>query len=46
MGIEDLNVNGMLGNRRLARAVADMGWYELRRQLDLKQESSGMASFE
>ena len=36
IGIEDLNVKGMLGNRRLARAVADMGWYALRRQLDYK----------
>lgn len=36
IGIEDLNVRGMLGNRRLARAIADMGWYELRRQLDYK----------
>lgn len=36
IGMEDLNVKGMLGNRRLARAVADMGWYELRRQLDYK----------
>jgi putative transposase len=36
IGIEDLNVKGMLGNRRLARAIADMGFYELRRQLDYK----------
>jgi putative transposase len=36
IGIEDLNVNGMLGNHRLARAIADMGFYELRRQLEYK----------
>jgi putative transposase len=36
IGIEDLNVKGMLGNRRLARAVADTGWPELRRQLEYK----------
>jgi putative transposase len=36
IGIEDLNVKGMLGNRYLARAIADMGFYELRRQLDYK----------
>ncbi|MGF6274857.1 putative transposase [Massilia sp. UYP11] len=36
IGIEDLNVKGMLGNRRLARAIADMGFHELRRQLDYK----------
>jgi putative transposase len=36
IGIEDLNVKGMLANGRLARAVADMGFYELRRQLAYK----------
>jgi len=36
VGIEDLNVNGMLGNRPLSRAIADMGFYELRRQLTYK----------
>jgi putative transposase len=36
IGIEDLNVRGMLGNHRLARAIADMGFYELRRQLTYK----------
>ena len=36
IGIEDLNVKGMLSNRHLARAIADMGFYELRRQLEYK----------
>jgi putative transposase len=36
IGIEDLNVSGMLGNRRLARSIADMGWCEARRQFDYK----------
>jgi putative transposase len=36
VGIEHLNVKGMLGNRHLARAIADMGFYELRRQLEYK----------
>jgi putative transposase len=36
IGIEDLNIKGMLRNRHLARAIADMGFYELRRQLDYK----------
>jgi putative transposase len=36
IGIEDLNVKGMLGNRRLARAIAAMGWHALRRQLTYK----------
>ena len=36
IGIEDLNVKGMLANQRLARAIADMGFHELRRQLSYK----------
>ncbi|MEH0630349.1 RNA-guided endonuclease TnpB family protein [Streptomyces stelliscabiei] len=34
--IEDLNVAGMLKNRRLARRIADTGFGEIRRQLDYK----------
>jgi putative transposase len=41
IGVEDLNVRGMLANRRLARAIADMGFYELRRQLDYKAARRG-----
>ena len=36
IGIEDLNVKGMLANRHLSRAIADMGFHELRRQLSYK----------
>ena len=36
IGIEDLNVKGMLANHRLARAIADIGFRELRRQLEYK----------
>jgi putative transposase len=36
IGMEDLNVRGMLGNRCLARAISDIGFYELRRQLSYK----------
>jgi putative transposase len=36
IGIEDLNIKGMLGNRHLARVIADMGFYEFRRQLEYK----------
>ncbi|MHA1615075.1 MAG: RNA-guided endonuclease InsQ/TnpB family protein [Candidatus Thorarchaeota archaeon] len=34
--IEDLNVSWMLKNRSLARAIADVGMYEFRRQLEYK----------
>jgi putative transposase len=36
IGIEDLNVKGMVRNHRLARAISDAGWGELRRQLVYK----------
>jgi putative transposase len=39
--IEDLNVSGMIRNRRLARAIADCGWGEFRRQLVYKCERYG-----
>ncbi|MEB6589023.1 transposase [Pseudomonas asiatica] len=41
IGIEDLNVRGMVKNRRLARAIADMGFFELRRQLEYKAAMRG-----
>ena len=34
--VEDLNVAGMLRNRRLARSIADAGFAEIRRQLTYK----------
>lgn len=34
--IEDLNVSGMLKNRQLAQAIADVGFAEFRRQLTYK----------
>lgn len=43
VGIEDLNVKGMVKNRHLARCVADMGFFEFRRQLEYKQEMRGGA---
>jgi putative transposase len=39
--IEDLNVSGMLSNRSLARAIADLGFYEFRRQLEYKAQMFG-----
>lgn len=41
IGIEDLNVLGMLRNRRLARSIADMGFFEFRRQLEYKAAMRG-----
>src|SRR5258708_31425845 len=40
--IEDLNISGMLKNRRLSRAIADVGLYEFRRQLIYKLEAAGI----
>ncbi|MFF4260436.1 IS607 family element RNA-guided endonuclease TnpB [Streptomyces sp. NPDC001663] len=39
--IEDLNVAGMLRNRRLARQIADAGFGEIRRQLAYKTRRNG-----
>jgi len=39
--VEDLNVTGMVSNRRLARAVSDQGFGEARRMLAYKTEREG-----
>jgi putative transposase len=39
--IEDLNVSGMLKNRHLSRAIADVGLYEWRRQIEYKARDAG-----
>ena len=41
IGIEDLNVRGMMANRHLARAVGDAGFGEFRRQLEYKAPVRG-----
>ncbi|MFI0350898.1 IS607 family element RNA-guided endonuclease TnpB [Actinomadura sp. 9N407] len=39
--VEDLNVSGMLANRRMARSVADVGMGQVRWQLEYKTEWGG-----
>ena len=41
VGIEDLNVSGMVKNRHLSRAISDMGFFEFRRQLEYKAGMRG-----
>ena len=39
--IEDLNIKGMLANHKLAGAIADLGFYEFKRQLAYKCQMYG-----
>jgi putative transposase len=39
--IEDLNVSGMVKNRKLSRAVSDVGMFEFRRQIEYKVKWQG-----
>jgi putative transposase len=39
--LEDLNVKGMMANRKLARAVGDVGMHEFKRQITYKAEKHG-----
>jgi len=39
--IEDLNIKGMIKNRKLSRAIADVGWGELKRQVKYKTKLAG-----
>ena len=41
LGIEDLNVSGMVKNRHLSRAISDRGFFEFRRQLEYKAAMRG-----
>ncbi|WP_293144838.1 MULTISPECIES: transposase [unclassified Microcoleus] len=39
--LEDLNVSGMVKNRKLARAISQQGWYEFRNLCEGKSEKLG-----
>ena len=41
IAIEDLNVKGMVKNRKLAKSINDVGFYELKRQLIYKANQFG-----
>jgi len=41
VGIEDLNVRGMMANHKLARSISDMSFFEMRRQLEYKVQRRG-----
>jgi putative transposase len=41
IGIENLNVRGMVKNRHLARSIMDMSFFEFRRQLEYKAAMRG-----
>lgn len=45
IGVEDLNVTGMMRNRHLSRSIADMGFFEFRRQLEYKAAMRGGVVF-
>lgn len=39
--LEDLNISGMLKNRKVSRAIVDVGMYEFRRQIEYKAAFAG-----
>jgi putative transposase len=42
IGIEDLNVKEMMSGSKSARSVADMSFFEFRRQLEYKAKAAGV----
>ena len=45
ISIENLNVKGMMSNHKLARSIQDLGFYELKRQLEYKSKQKGNKLF-
>ncbi|BAW79661.1 transposase [Candidatus Nitrosoglobus terrae] len=41
IAMEDLNVKGMMANRRLSKAIGDVGMHDLNRQLEYKAKWAG-----
>jgi putative transposase len=41
LAVEDLNVSGLVKNRKLSRAISDAGWYSFRALLDAKCQKYG-----
>jgi putative transposase len=42
IGIENLNVSGMVKNKHLSKAIQDCCFYEIRKQLEYKAERKGI----
>ncbi|MDD9335441.1 MAG: RNA-guided endonuclease TnpB family protein [Rickettsiaceae bacterium] len=41
--VEDLHVKGMMRNHKLAKAISDVAWHEIHRQLEYKSKWNGRA---
>jgi putative transposase len=41
IAMEDLNIKGMMANRRLSKTIGDVGMHELKRQLEYKAKWTG-----
>ena len=43
--LEDLNTNGMMKNHKLAKAIQDVSWFEIERQINYKSKKYGITVF-